>query len=111
MQNLKSLASLCRGAGRCESYLVGNPDDRFSRDVAQIIIEDQCCVLDVFLTNGKACHVNECVLSPETGPYLSSHLKYLLIFCNRIIEPRYDKTNKVTVRPPKAQISLGIRPV
>ena len=26
-------------------------------------------------------------------------------------EPRYDKTNKVTVRPAKTQISLGIRPV
>ena len=28
-----------------------------------------------------------------------------------IIEPRHDKTNKVTVRPAKTQISLGIRPV
>ena len=27
------------------------------------------------------------------------------------IEPRHDKTNKVTVRPAKTQISLGIRPV
>ena len=27
------------------------------------------------------------------------------------IEPRYDKTNKVSVRPVKTQISLGIRPV
>ena len=26
-------------------------------------------------------------------------------------EPRHDKTNKVTVRPAKTQISLGIRPV
>ena len=28
-----------------------------------------------------------------------------------INEPRHDKTNKVTVRPVKTQISLGIRPV
>ena len=28
-----------------------------------------------------------------------------------IIEPRHDKTNKMAVRPPKTQISLGIRPV
>ena len=28
-----------------------------------------------------------------------------------IIEPRYDKTNKMSVRPGKTQISLGIRPV
>ena len=27
------------------------------------------------------------------------------------IEPRHDKTNKVSVRPTKTQISLGIRPV
>ena len=26
-------------------------------------------------------------------------------------EPQHDKTNKVTVRPAKTQISLGIRPV
>ena len=28
-----------------------------------------------------------------------------------IYEPRHDKTNKVSVRPAKTQISLGIRPV
>ena len=28
-----------------------------------------------------------------------------------LIEPRHDKTNKVTVRQAKTQISLGIRPV
>ena len=28
-----------------------------------------------------------------------------------IFEPRHDKTNKVSVRPAKTQISLGIRPV
>ena len=31
-----SLASLCSWAGRFESYLVGNPKDRFSRDVAHM---------------------------------------------------------------------------
>ena len=29
----------------------------------------------------------------------------------KISEPRYDKTNKTSVRPAKIQISLGIRPV
>ena len=29
----------------------------------------------------------------------------------KIFEPRHDKTNKVSVRPAKTQISLGIRPV
>ena len=36
-------------------------------------------------------------------------------FCNKtadfLYEPRHDKTNKVSVRPAKTQISLGIRPV
>ena len=31
--------------------------------------------------------------------------------CNIIIEPRHDKTNKMSVRPAKTQISLGICPV
>ena len=32
---------------------------------------------------------------------------------NKVIinEPRHDKTNKVTVRPAKTRISLGIRPI
>ena len=29
----------------------------------------------------------------------------------KIIEPRFDKTNKMSVRPAKTQVSLGIRPV
>ena len=30
---------------------------------------------------------------------------------NNTFEPRHDKTNKMSVRPVKTQISLGIRPV
>ena len=36
MQNLKPVASLYSWAGQFESNLVGNPEDRFSRDVAHI---------------------------------------------------------------------------
>ena len=32
-----TLASLCDSAGRFESYLVGNPEDRFSREEAHIM--------------------------------------------------------------------------
>ena len=32
MQNLKLLASLCSWAGQFESYLVANPEGKFSRD-------------------------------------------------------------------------------
>ena len=38
MQNLKPLASLYSWAGQLESYLVANPEDRFSRDVAHMIL-------------------------------------------------------------------------
>ena len=37
--------------------------------------------------------------------------RLIWVFAGRICEPRHDKTNKVTVRPAKTQISLGIRPV
>ena len=35
--NFKPLASICGSAGRLESHLVGNPEDRFSRDEAHTI--------------------------------------------------------------------------
>ena len=34
-----------------------------------------------------------------------------LIYCMDLYEPRHDKTNKMSVRPVKTPISLGIRPV
>ena len=37
MQDLKPLASLYSWAGQFESYLVTNPEDRFSHDGAQIV--------------------------------------------------------------------------
>ena len=37
-RNFKTLASLISWAGRFESYLVANPKDRFSRDVAHIMV-------------------------------------------------------------------------
>ena len=36
IQNFKPLASFCGCAGRFESYLVANPENRFSRDKAHI---------------------------------------------------------------------------
>ena len=36
IQKFKPLASFCGCAGRFESYLVENPEDGFSREVAQI---------------------------------------------------------------------------
>ena len=37
--------------------------------------------------------------------------KPILVIYGLVTEPRHDKTNKMTVRPAKTQISLGIRPV
>ena len=44
---------------------------------------------------------------------MSGHLRQFsaIHFRSDWYEPRHDKTNKVTVRPAKTQISLGIRPV
>ena len=47
--------------------------------------------------------------------FISSRCFLLLVFSRPgrsfINEPRHDKTNKMSVRPAKTQISLGIRPV
>ena len=40
MQNLKPLASLCSWADWFESTLVANPEDRFSRDDAQLLLNE-----------------------------------------------------------------------
>ena len=42
--------------------------------------------------------------------YLSENLGTLRYFLS-LFEPRHDKTNKMTVRPVKTQISLDIHPV
>ena len=40
MPNFKTLASLCSWGGQFESYLVANPEDRFSRHMAHIMLTD-----------------------------------------------------------------------
>ena len=37
MKNFKPLARLCSQAGRFESYLIENPEDMFSHDLARVI--------------------------------------------------------------------------
>ena len=41
IRNFKPLATFCGCAGRFESYLVENPEDRFSRDEDNIILTDR----------------------------------------------------------------------
>ena len=61
------------------------------------------CVALWLILRGSSCLVYSCFLfSCCITPFsivITSH------------EPPHDKTNKVTVRPAKTQISLGIRPV
>ena len=45
MQIFNILASLCSWAGWFESDFVGNPEDRFSRDEAQLISPELPCFL------------------------------------------------------------------
>ena len=47
IRNFKALTSFCGCAGRFVSYLVGNPEDRFSRDEAQLFSNSTtaCCFL------------------------------------------------------------------
>ena len=43
--------------------------------------------------------------------HISFHRSVTRQVCKETFEPRHDKTNKVSVRPAKTQISLGICPV
>ena len=84
-----TLASLCTWAVWFESYLVPTPKDRFSREEALI-----------FLVFGFL----SCLKSWEDVEFDSIDSWSL-----PLNEPRHDKTNKMSVRPAKTQISLGIR--
>ena len=54
MQNLKPQASLYSWAGQFKSYLVANPEDRFSRDEAQIkTMSDTIVNMGFFGTRGQ----------------------------------------------------------
>ena len=58
-------------------------------------------------------HINETEIK-SARPYCSSVILSTCvwyIWINTVHELRHDKTNKMSVRPAKTQISLGIRPV
>ena len=50
IQSLKILACFCGCAGRFVSYLVANPEDRFSRDEAHIICKNSNYILMLVYT-------------------------------------------------------------
>ena len=85
------------------------PEDRFSRNVAH-----SCPVLMKFNCIGSFSlsfhllfrHITPFILPNPVFKAFSTHT-----FTKQWHEPPHDKTNKITVRPAKTQISLDIRPV
>ena len=67
------------------SYLVANPEDRFSHDVAQMTVKLACSNFTTLFVLQKMA------LENSVDPH----------------EPQQDKTNKVTMRQAKTQIKLG----
>ena len=91
IKSFKILASFCSWAGWFKSYLVAKPEDMFPDDVTHIMMKKR--KLGWYITWSTTWH--------WVFSYPLSALRRLWL----------DKTNKVTVRPAKTQISLGIRPV
>ena len=55
--------------------------------------------------------VSSCGQQRLWSDWVDAHADLSLCWAQRSFEPRYDKTNKMAVRPAKTQMSLGIRPV
>ena len=55
--------------------------------------------------------LNITVVLSRTGAISVDLRDYKLLIFSKKHEPSHDKTNKMTVRPAKTQVSLGIRPV
>ena len=51
------------------------------------------------------------MLFSKVGKTIEDKFEFVVNDTEVEYEPRHDKTNKVTMRPAKTQISLGIRPV
>ena len=103
-------------------------DDKLTKNCFSFVI--QWCyklqgvyiiILDVFPQTGEDKHCGTqilfnvfSILSAFFGHIYSMIQSHCLNFRDKNLcpnEPRHDKTNKVSVRPAKTQISLGIRPV
>ena len=96
IQNFKILASFCSWAGWFESCLVANPRRHIFAWCGSFNVYN-VCHSRLSLPLGAVGRLWFMLVSPCASP---------LVF-----EPRHDKTNKMSVRPARTQISLGIRPV
>ena len=136
-QNCKTLAGICSWTGRFESYLIANPEDKFSYDVAHSV---NASLMQAYLKNlknlvpqnypkiwtnsilskrcrqnGKQCTpdqtVSEAIWSGSTlfaQNCLFENLGSSWYISN---EPHHEKTCLCYMRTTKAQISLRIRAV
>ena len=70
--------------------------------------------LPVFMNNRETCDIQfglSCLFDKSGYIEDSRRAGYKLIWNTAYFEPRHDKTNKMSVRPAKTQISMGNRPV
>ena len=110
-------------AGLCLAWLE-TPEDTFWHDEAQCVTVPLSCSFDFTETQIRWVFDNlETIF--HISPCCGNHLRLMLwVLMNThklcfygeldnylLIEPWHDKTNKMSVRPAKTQISLGIRPV
>ena len=93
IRNFKILAGLCSWADWFESYLVGNPEDRFSHGVAQLINTDSSIS---FLNIEIETSVFQIEIKTCTDIY--TKWVYTQTDCYTY-EPPHDKTNKMACAP------------
>ena len=77
VRNFKTLASFWSWAGQFESYLVANPEDRFSRDMAHIRKKSLRCLVQVqhwAMLYSKPCCNEQCYKEVEMSSDLSRDL-------------------------------------
>ena len=89
IQNFKPLANLCSRAGRFESYLVGNPEDRFSREEAHLKVLHVLNICYHQQSSIQCYHIvsfcNHIVFSPVCHLYKCSYFSCSgVIFCIKI---------------------------
>ena len=113
--SIKPLASLCSWAGRFESYLVANPEDRFSCDAAQLFGSIPVVIESVYYEprHKKTCLRGFRPGKTQTGPEdRFSHDAAQLFGSIPVViesvyyEPRHEKTCLQGFRPGNTQTGL-----
>ena len=61
--------------------------------------------------NNNECFTESPIFLSDIFLYQANPVRHYLCITFKTVEPRHDKTNRMSVRPANTQISLGIRPV